>query len=249
MSKPTIETLHETADFIAINKPAGLLSIPGRDGNEISVKSILAERFGQIFTVHRIDRNTSGIIVFAKNEMTHEFLSQSFEERSVEKYYVGLVNGCPEEKEKTIDAPLAQHSLKRSLMIVHRRGKPSVTDYKVLEEFGKYSLVGFRIHTGRTHQIRVHMQFAGNPIVCDELYGDGQPVYLSSVKRNYNLSRSELEERPILSRLALHAKRLKFKGPRGTVFDLEAEPPKDMRALLQQLRKLKGTARVSHGHA
>ncbi len=249
MNKPTIETLHETADFIAINKPAGLLSIPSRDGNETSVKRILTERFGQIYTVHRIDRNTSGIIVFAKNEMAHEFLSRSFEERVVEKYYVGLVKGSPEEKEKTIDAPLAQHSLKKSLMIVHRRGKSSLTDYKVLEEFGKYSLVGFRIHTGRTHQIRVHMQFAGYPIVCDELYGDGEPVYLSSLKRRYNLSKSEAEERPILNRLGLHAKRLKFKGPRGTIFDLQAELPKDMRALLQQLRKLKGTAGVHHGHA
>ena len=241
--------MHETDDFIAVNKPAGLLSIPSREGDEISVKRILAEKYGEIFTVHRIDRNTSGILVFAKNEMAHEFLSRSFEERVVEKYYVGIVKGSPEEKEKTIDAPLAQHSLKKSLMIVHRRGKPSITDYKVLEEFGKFSLLGFRIHTGRTHQIRVHMQFAGCPIVCDELYGDGEPIYLSSVKRHYNLSKSELEERPILNRLGLHAKRLRFKGPRGNFFDLEAELPKDMRALLQQLRKLKGTASVNHGHA
>jgi len=231
------EIVAETEDFVAVNKPAGLLSIPDREGDELSLKRLLMENYGQVFTVHRIDRNTSGLILFARNEAAHQFFSKAFEERTVEKYYLGIVTGTLAEKEKTIDAPIAQNSVRHTLMIVHKRGKPSVTDYKVLEEFGRYSLLQFRIHTGRTHQIRLHMQYAGHPIVCDELYGDGRPVLLSSIKRNYHLSKSELEERPLLNRLGLHARRLRFTDASGKVFDLEAEMPKDMRALLQQLRK------------
>ncbi|HEX6426850.1 MAG TPA: RNA pseudouridine synthase, partial [Niastella sp.] len=167
----------------------------------------------------------------------HKFLSQAFEERAVEKYYVGIVSGTLPDKQKTIDAPIAEHSVKRGLMIIHKRGKPAVTDYEVLEEFGKFSLLQFRIHTGRTHQIRVHMQYVGHPLVCDELYGDGLPVKLSSFKRNYNLSKHEEEEKPILARTGLHAKRLHFTDMEGNEHDLQAEMPKDMRALLQQLRK------------
>ncbi len=105
------------------------------------------------------------------------------------------------------------------------------------EAFGKYSLIRFQIHTGRTHQIRVHMQFLGHPIVCDPTYGDGKPVLISSFKKDYKLSKSEDEERPILNRLALHAAELRFTSPNGTKYALKAEMPKDMRALLQQLRK------------
>jgi len=239
MSKLSYSIVHETDDFIAVNKAAGLLSIPDREGDEISLRKLLKDKYGEIFTVHRLDKDTSGIIVFAKNEESHKHLSQAFEERTVEKYYLGLVKGTVAQKEATIDAPIAQHSLKRTLMIIHKRGKNAITDYKVLEEFGKYSLLQFRIHTGRTHQIRIHMQYAGHPLLCDELYGDGEPVLLSAIKKNYNLSREELEERPILQRLALHAHRLSFTDRAGKRYDLEAEAPKDFRALLQQLRKLK----------
>jgi 23S rRNA pseudouridine1911/1915/1917 synthase len=109
----------------------------------------------------------------------------------------------------------------------------------VLESFLLYSWVQFRIHTGRTHQIRVHMQHIGHSIVCDEIYGDAKPVLLSSLKKNFKLSKVAEEERPILSRLALHSYRLKF-VLQDTTFDLEAEVPKDLRAVLQQLRKWKG---------
>jgi 23S rRNA pseudouridine955/2504/2580 synthase/23S rRNA pseudouridine1911/1915/1917 synthase len=122
-------------------------------------------------------------------------------------------------------------------MIIHQRGKSAITDYEVLEDFGKFSLLQFRIHTGRTHQIRVHMQYVGHPLVCDELYGDGLPVKISSFKRNYKLSKNEEEERPILARTGLHAQRLRFTDMEGNVYDFQAEMPKDMRALLQQLRK------------
>jgi 23S rRNA pseudouridine1911/1915/1917 synthase len=237
MSKQLFTIIFENSDFVVVDKPSGLLSIPDREGDELSLKRILKDKYGEIYTVHRLDKDTSGLIVFAKNEETHKFLSQAFEERSVEKYYQGIVKGTLHEKEKTIDAPIAQNTVKKTQMIIHKRGKESVTDYRVLEEFRKFSLVEFRIHTGRTHQIRVHMQYAGHPIVCDNLYGDGEPVYLSSVKKNYNLSKDELEERALLNRLALHAFRLRFTDAKGNKFDFEAPLSKDMSALLQQLRK------------
>jgi 23S rRNA pseudouridine1911/1915/1917 synthase len=238
MIKPDI--IFENDQWIALNKPHGLLSIPDREGKDISLKQMLQEKYGQIFTVHRLDRSTSGVIVFAKDEETHKFLSQAFEDRLVQKFYLGFVSGILSEKKGIIDQPIAENSTKRGVMIIHKRGKPSVTDYEVLEEFGKYSFVRFQIHTGRTHQIRVHMQYQGHPLVCDDLYGDPTPVLISSIKRKFKLSKNELQERPIMNRLALHASELRFSDANGNKFQPEAETPKDMRALLQQLRKWKG---------
>jgi 23S rRNA pseudouridine1911/1915/1917 synthase len=122
-------------------------------------------------------------------------------------------------------------------MIIHQRGKASVTDYEVLEEHKFYSLVQFQLHTGRTHQIRVHSQNIGHPIACDPLYGDGKPILLSSLKKKFKLSKHDEEERPMLNRVALHSYQLKFKDDADKEIILTAELPKDMRALLQQMRK------------
>jgi 23S rRNA pseudouridine955/2504/2580 synthase/23S rRNA pseudouridine1911/1915/1917 synthase len=233
------DIIFENDQFIAINKPSGLLSIPDRFGKDPSLKTILQEQYGKVYTVHRLDKDTSGIIVFAKDEGTHKYLSELFKERDVEKYYVGLVNGILMNKEGTIDVPVMEHPGKQFKMMTHRKGKASRTDYKVEEEFGTYSWLNFQIHTGRTHQIRVHMQHLGHPIVCDEIYGDPQPILLSSIKRKFKLSKDVLEERPILNRLALHSTRLKFTDQNGKQFDLEAPLQKDLKALLQQFRKNK----------
>jgi 23S rRNA pseudouridine1911/1915/1917 synthase len=229
----------ENDDFIALNKPSGLLSIPDRLGKEISLKKILQEKYGQIFTVHRLDKDTSGLLVFAKNEETHRHLSLQFEERQTEKIYVGLVVGSLAETKGSIDAPMTEHPVKKGLMIITRKGKPSLTDYEVLEDFRLYSWLRFRIHTGRTHQIRVHMKHIGHPVACDELYGDGKPILISSLKHKFKLSKNQEEERPILNRLALHALTLKFSDIAEKVFELEAPVPKDLRATLQQLAKRK----------
>ena len=231
------EIIFENNFFIAVNKSAGLLSIPDREGKEISLKQMLENKFGKIFTVHRLDKYTSGVIVFAKDEATHKQFSMLFEGREVEKYYLGMVHGKLLIEKGTIDAPIMEHTGKRGKMIVHKKGKPSLTDYEVLENFNLFSWVNFRIHTGRTHQVRVHAQYIGHPIVCDELYGDAKPVYLSSLKRNYHLSKKEESERPILSRLALHSLQLKFSLNEEN-YNLEAPLPKDLKATLQQLRKL-----------
>ncbi len=229
----------ETENWVAINKPSGLLSIPDREGKEVSLKVLLKEKYGEIFTVHRIDRDTSGLIVFAKNEVAHKHLCKQFEDRHTKKIYQGLVIGSPAQPAGSIEAPLMEHPALNGTMIVHRKGKEALTDYEVLTDFGIFSHVQFRIHTGRTHQIRVHMKDLGYPIVCDPLYGDGKPLLLSAVKSKFKLSKNELEERPILGRLALHAFQLSFTDIDEKIVELEAPLHKDMRATLQQLAKRK----------
>ena len=231
------EIIFENDSFVAVNKPAGLLSIPDREQTQTSLKDILLEKYGAIYTVHRLDRDTSGIIIFAKTEAAHKYFSQLFEGREIEKYYMGLVHGIPSPKKATMDAPIAEHGVQKGFYIVHQRGKPSVTDYEVIEENKMFSLVQFQLHTGRTHQIRVHCKNIGHPLACDELYGDGKPVLLSTIKKKYKLSKHDEEERPMLHRLALHSYRLKFIDADGKLVDLQAELPKDIRALLQQLKK------------
>ena len=229
--------IFQNENFIAINKPSGLLTIPDREGKDVSLKNVLKEKFGEIFTVHRLDRDTSGIVVFALNEQWHKHLSQQFEGRETNKIYNGLVLGRPVEKEGVINEPIAEHPVKKGLMTVWRKGKESITEYKVLESFRLFSWMEFKILTGRTHQIRVHMKHLGHPIVCDVLYGDGKPVFISQFKSKFKLSQDDLEERPILNRLALHSAQLSFKGVKGELIELEAPLPKDLRATINQLSK------------
>ena len=232
--------IYQDDDLVAINKPSGLLSVPDRFDDQLpSLKKMLKDEYGEIFVIHRLDRDTSGLILFAKNAESHRFYSGIFEDRKVEKTYLGIVHGVPPQAEGTIDKPIAPHFTIKGKMMVYRKGKNSITHYRTLESFGLYSLLEFRIETGRTHQIRVHMQDMGHPIVCDALYGTDEPILLSRIKRNYKLSKQELEERPLLNRMALHSWKLGFTDPSGKELSLEAELPKDMTAVLQQLRKVK----------
>lgn len=230
--------IFENEDFIAINKEAGMLTIPDRhDEMQSSLYKILNQKYGKIFIVHRLDRDTSGLILFAKNEATHKYLSQLFEQRNIEKKYLGIVRGSMPENNGSITEPIAEHPVKKGVMTISKKGKPSLTNYEVVEDFGIYSLVQFEIQSGRTHQIRVHTKSVGHPIICDEIYGDGKPILLSSFKKKYKLSDNELEERPLISRLALHSTSLHFTDIHQKEFFIEAPLPKDMKALLQQLAK------------
>lgn len=209
MSNPKLpEIIFENDDVIVLNKPSGLLSVPDRKQLEPNLKNLLEAKYGSIFTVHRLDAATSGVIVFAKNAVMHKALTQQFENRQTKKLYIGIVHGSMFQQEGTIDAAILEHPGKNGLMVVNRKGKESITNYKVVKDFKKYSIVEFDILTGRTHQIRVHSKNIGHPIVCDELYGDGKGIYLSSFKKKFNLNKDTLEERPILGRLALHAQQL-----------------------------------------
>lgn len=233
--KNKFTVVFENENLVAVNKPSGMLSIPNRAQSEVSLKELLQKKYGEIFSVHRLDKDTSGIILFARNAGFHRYLSMLFEKHEVEKYYAAVVTGNPLKKEGEINAPIAEDPLKKGKMKVHRSGKASLTSFQVLESHPSYSLVSFRLHTGRTHQIRVHAAHMGNPVACDPLYGDGKPVFLSTVKRNYKAGKYE-EERPMISRLALHAAKLVF-DDHGTRRCLEAPLPKEFEALMKQLNK------------
>ena len=233
-----VEIIFENDDFIALNKATGILTIPdSHDETQVSIYRYLQQEYGKIFIVHRLDRDTSGLVLFAKKEETHKYLSQLFEQRKIEKTYIGIIHGSLTIKRGSINEPITEHPFLKGLMTVSKKGKASITDYHVLEDYSIYSLVQFNIHSGRTHQIRVHMKFAGHPIICDPLYGDGKPVLLSSFKKKYKLSQHDEEERPMISRLALHSQKLSFKDFYGGNHSIEAPLPKDMKALLQQLKK------------
>lgn len=226
---------------MAIDKPSGVLSVPDRFGKEASLKSWLINQYGSIFPVHRIDRDTSGLILFARNPEAQQVLSAQFEQRETEKIYLGYVVGCPTQASGSIEAPIAEHPAKNGTMIIHRNGKQAHTEYTLVDRFPGYALLQFRILTGRTHQIRIHARELGHPIVGDPIYGDGQPFLLSTLKKKFNLSKNEESERPLLGRLGLHAHQLSFRDLNGTAIQLEAPLHKDMRAMLQQLRKHRGS--------
>ncbi len=234
-----IETLYEDDNLIVVNKPAGLLVVPDRFNSEIpSLNRLMEAKLKQhVWVVHRLDRDTSGVICFAKNEETHKHLSMLFMEHEVKKFYAGLVTGIVVPEEGRIENMIAEHPGIPGKMIVARKGKLSVTDYRVVEQWPLYALMQFQIHTGRTHQIRVHMSYIGNPIACDELYGDGKPFFVSSIKRKYNQSEKEAQERPLLNRLALHSYKLEFELADGKLLSVEAPLPKDIAATVNQLNK------------
>ena len=241
MKVKELSIIFENEDFLAVNKSAGVLTIPDRhDETQLSLYKMLLQQYGKIFIVHRLDRETSGLVLFAKNEVSHKYLSKLFEQRNIEKVYLGIIRGNLPVKKGSVNEAIAEHPLHKGVMTVSKKGKPSLTEYEVIEDYGIYSLAQFTIHSGRTHQIRVHMKFAGHPIACDTTYGDGKPILLSSFKRKYKLSLKEEEERPLLNRLALHSHRLVFIDSRAKKHALEATLPKDMKALLQQLKKTRG---------
>lgn len=234
-----IDTLYEDDEMLIVNKPAGLLVVPDRFNALLpSLNKTMERKAGQkIWVVHRLDRETSGVICFAKNEHAHRYLSILFQEREVNKFYAGLVIGHVDPPEGRIEGYIAEHPAANGKMIVAKKGKLAVTDYKVSAQWPQYALMQFQIHTGRTHQIRVHMKSIGHPLVCDELYGDGKPFMLSGIKRKYRMSEKDEEEKPLLSRLALHAYRLEFHKEDGTPVVAEAPLPRDMAACVKQLDK------------
>ena len=240
MQKNKLEIIFENDRFVAVNKPPGMLTIPDRHDETIpSLYKLLEKKYLKIYIVHRLDRETSGIILFAKDEATHKYLSGLFEQRNIQKFYLGIVLGSLQNEKGIIDEPIAEHPVNKGMMVINKKGKASVTEFEVIEDYSLYSLLKFKIHSGRTHQIRVHMKHIGHPIVCDEIYGNAEPILLSSFKKKYKLSRHDQEERPILNRLALHSHQLKFIDNSGTQHYLKADLPKDMRALVQQLDKIK----------
>ncbi len=236
-----MQILHETSDFIIVNKPADLLSIPDRflTGKPNVLQQLQAKYGDTIFVCHRIDRETSGIMVFARNEAAHRSINMQFENRTTEKIYYAIVEGVLHETEGEINKPIGTHPTIPNKQIIAKTGKPSLTLFKLIEQFKGYALVEADIKTGRMHQIRVHFQSIGYPLAVDSIYGRKTNFCLSEIKhKKFKLGKYVEDERPLMSRTTLHAFRLVFDDPTtGERLRFEADPPKDFLAMLQQLRK------------
>jgi 23S rRNA pseudouridine955/2504/2580 synthase/23S rRNA pseudouridine1911/1915/1917 synthase len=247
----TLEILRETSDWVAVLKPAGLATIPGR-GETDSVLERLGRQLGipssgtadpRVRVVHRLDKETSGVLLFAKNAATQRHLSHQFQNNTIDKEYLALVAGRPQQGEGDIDAPLGRHPTDPLRMTVTKHGgRPARTAWKVEESFRGFALLRCFPKTGKTHQIRVHLKHIGLPLAIDPLYNPvrgGKPpgLMLSALKRDYRPTRGE-EERPLIARLTLHAHRLAFTNTSGERVTVEAELPKDFRVALNQLRRI-----------
>lgn len=234
--KNNIEILFEDDDLLVVNKPSGYTVIPDRFGKYSSLQQLLEKHYGKLFVVHRIDRETSGIVCFAKNEIAHRHVSLQFQNHQVQKIYKVVVKGHLPFQQGVIESPVIENPARPGTMMITKRGKEAVTICTVAEQFKNATLVNAEIKTGRTHQIRVHLAALGNPLLVDEIYANTPAFYFSSLKRNYKPSGEE--ERPTIARLTLHAYSLKLKHPKTEKeIEIVAPLPKDMETLLKLLRK------------
>jgi len=245
--------LHDDADVIVVEKPAGLAVIPGR-GEKEDLLHRLADQIGlpasgtadpRLRIVHRLDKETSGVLLLAKHVGAQRILSEQFQNNRIEKEYLALVVGRPDKNDGAIDAPLAPHPNSPRHMAVSKHGRPARTLWRVEERFRNYTLLRVFPRTGKTHQIRVHLAHIGLPLAIDALYNPPRHrphesavtgIFLSHFKRDYRPTRGE-QERPLIDRLTLHAERLTFMHPNQTQMKVECPLPKDFRAVLTQLRR------------
>ena len=237
--RPKFTVLHEDERIIVFDKASGVATIRERYVIGVSLKEIAEERFGRLWTVHRIDKDTSGVVVFARDAEAHKLLNDQFERHEPIKVYAAVIEGELAEDEVTVDIPLAPDSSRPGMMRPSARGKESTTILRVRERYRGFTYVEARPTTGRTHQIRVHCKAIGHPLVVDPLYGNRQELLLSSFKRKFRSY--DREERPLIARLTLHAESITVKHPaNGHPAMFVADLPKDMHALLTQLRKVVG---------
>jgi 23S rRNA pseudouridine1911/1915/1917 synthase len=262
-----LDVIYEDADLAVINKPAGMMVHAGSGQNEDArsrgtLVNALLFRFKALSAtggdlrpgiVHRLDKDTSGLIVVAKNDRAHAALAEMFSSRQIKKTYLALVQGAVERPKGTINASVGRDPLRRTRMTAKpmMNARTAVSHYEVVRRltnrFGKFTLVRVRIETGRTHQIRVHMASIGHPVVGDTLYGGAGQLtdqVASQAATSKAARRNQQPERLKLGRNFLHAARLEFPHPRtGELLQLEAPLPVELEALLSQLdegQKLSG---------
>jgi RluA family pseudouridine synthase len=236
--------IYEDDSLIAFDKPSGLLVSPDRwDKERKNLADLIHARLSpHVFNVHRLDRDTSGVILCAKTKKALDAACNLFQTREVLKQYMAITRGLPKEDKGTIRIAIAPDEERPGKMKTVRSGKPAVTDFEVAARFCRCALVNLVPHTGRTHQLRVHLAAIGCPIICDRFYGDGRGLLLSELKSGYK-QHADRPERPLIGRLALHAEILSLPHPlTGAPLTLRAPLPEDFELAIKYLKRYSGGA-------
>ncbi len=239
-----LDILYEDSALAAINKPPGMVVHPGKGNWNGTLASALAFHFDRLShlggptrpgIVHRLDRDTSGVIVVAKNDRAHKSLADQFENRTVQKEYFALVTGRPDRDRDLIDLPIGFHPQQREKMAIrpnHPDSRPAQTFYEVVERFDGMSSVRLLPRTGRTHQIRVHLAAIHCPVLCDRAYGGRAQLTRGELRRVTD------DDEVLLERQALHARRLVVTHPEsGQPMEFVAPLPADMSRVVDELRR------------
>lgn len=224
--------ISESIDYLAINKPPGISTLEDRS-NDRHILAMARKYLKSIKVCHRIDKDTSGVLVFAKNDRAYKHLAIQFQERKVTKIYHAVVHGASDYHNYIVDVPLSEkaHGL---VKWDKKEGKTAKTIISTIIKFKLYSVLECRPITGKRHQIRAHLKYISNSIVSDKKY-NGYDLYLSQIKRNYKVKNDK--ERPIINRMALHARSITFKDLENNAIKFEAPYAKDFVILLKQLDK------------
>jgi 23S rRNA pseudouridine1911/1915/1917 synthase len=226
--------IYENDRIIAVDKSPGILVIPDQysDKTDTLVGQLTAHLKKKAFVVHRIDRDTSGALLFAKDAAAHAYLCGQFEEGTVRKKYLTLVRGRMGDDAGKIVQPIL---IKGRKVSISTGGKYSVTEYKVLERFRNYTFLEVNPGTGRRHQIRIHLWHAGYPLAVDEEYTHTSALFLSQLKKDYKRSG---KEKPLIGRLTLHSSSITFRDPASEKeMTVQAPLPDDFEVTLKQMRK------------
>lgn len=237
MKYPSFKDLiiFEDDNHIVVNKPPFVASLDERGGSgEVNILRLAKQYSADAQVCHRLDKETSGAIIIAKNPEAYRSVAMQFEKRKVKKTYHAIVDGQVTFEELFIDLPILNDGNK-NVTIDRKEGKRAETIFNSIKYYRHYTLVECKPITGRMHQIRIHLATQRAAISGDDMYR-GKPVFLSSIKKGYRISKDD-EEQPIMKRFALHAKHLIFKGLDGADIVIEAPYPKDFATLIKLLDK------------
>jgi 23S rRNA pseudouridine955/2504/2580 synthase len=226
--------LFENDDLFVVNKPPFLTSLDEREGGEVNLLRLAKQYSADAQICHRLDKETSGALIIAKNPEAYRLVSMQFERRKVNKVYHAVIDGTHVFEELKVDLPILNLGNK-NVTISRAEGKQAETWFRSLQFFKHYTLVECRPVTGRMHQIRIHLASQKASIAGDAMYG-GKPVFLSNIKRGYRLGKDQ-EEQPIMKRFALHAREITFKISEEESVTITAPYPKDFATLLKQLEQ------------